>query len=126
MASILTFSMLPEDCVSNIISFTSPADACKAVSSSFTLAAESDLVWQKFLPSDYLNIVEKSVIPLEFSSRKMLFFRLSESTLIDGGRKVSNHHSIFSPNASFFLFLFSLTLVNFRFFFICLTKIEST
>ncbi|KAK1388472.1 putative SKP1 interacting partner 3-related family protein [Heracleum sosnowskyi] len=87
MASTLTFSMLPEDCVSNIISFTSPADACKSVSSFFTLAAESDLVWEKFLPTDYLHIVQKSVIPLEFSSRKELFLRLSESTIIDGGRK---------------------------------------
>ncbi|KAL8088620.1 hypothetical protein AgCh_038408 [Apium graveolens] len=79
--------MLPEDCISNIISFTSPADACKAVSSTFTLAAKSDLVWDKFLPSDYLDIVHRSVIPLDSSSRRKLFFRLSHSTIIDGGTK---------------------------------------
>ncbi|XP_074359469.1 F-box protein VBF-like [Apium graveolens] len=87
MASKLSFSMLPEDCISNIISFTSPADACKAVSSTFTLAAKSDLVWDKFLPSDYLDIVHRSVIPLDSSSRRKLFFRLSHSTIIDGGTK---------------------------------------
>ncbi|WOH04614.1 hypothetical protein DCAR_0624025 [Daucus carota subsp. sativus] len=87
MSSNLSFNMLPEDCVSSIISFTSPTDACKPVSSFFRLAAGSDLVWKRFLPSDYLSIVEDSVVPLHFSSLKELFFRLCETTIIDGGRK---------------------------------------
>ena len=82
---------LPEECLSHIISLTSPADACRiaAVSPIFRSAAESDAVWKRFLPSDVVEIVSRSDTRVEYSSAKELFFLLCNSILIDGGCKVS-------------------------------------
>ncbi|XP_073147792.1 F-box protein PP2-B15-like [Henckelia pumila] len=81
---------LPEECVAHILSLTSPRDACRSstLSSFFREAADSDQTWQKFLPSDYAEIVSRSVHAIEFSSMKDLFLKLSFTPLlIDGGRK---------------------------------------
>ncbi|XP_057793334.1 F-box protein VBF-like [Salvia miltiorrhiza] len=78
---------LPEDCVSRILSATSPADACRvlAVSKEFRHPADSNVVWDKFLPADAHRIVSST--PLNFSSTKELFFLLSNSILVDAGNK---------------------------------------
>ncbi|XP_011023725.1 PREDICTED: F-box protein PP2-B15-like [Populus euphratica] len=83
------FNILPEGCVSTILSFTSPQDACKSslVSTIFQAAADSDVVWERFLPTDYQDIVSRSMVPFKFSSKKELFLLLCSSLLIDGGRK---------------------------------------
>ncbi|ESQ35957.1 hypothetical protein EUTSA_v10008383mg [Eutrema salsugineum] len=85
--------MLPEACVANILSFTTPADtfSSAAVSSVFRLAGDSDFVWEKFLPSDYSRLI--SVSPdhnhhRSFSSKKELYRYLCDSILIDNGRKI--------------------------------------
>ncbi|GMP40081.1 hypothetical protein CsSME_00010658 [Camellia sinensis var. sinensis] len=85
----MNFTVLPHDCVSTILSFTSPLDACglSPVSTSFQSAADSDDVWERFLPSDYRDIVSRSVTPLKFSSKKDLYFLLCNRILIDGGNK---------------------------------------
>ncbi|KAF8388383.1 hypothetical protein HHK36_027049 [Tetracentron sinense] len=82
--------VLPEGCISHILSFTSPADACRLslISSTFQSAAESDAVWERFLPSDYQEIISRSVSPptAVFSSKKDLYFRLcSHPILLDDG-----------------------------------------
>ncbi|KAL5702483.1 hypothetical protein ACHQM5_027696 [Ranunculus cassubicifolius] len=93
---MLSISDLPEGCITNIISFTSPRDACASslVSSTFKSAADSDVVWEKFLPSDYTDILSRSVSPLsfdDFPSKKQLYFRLCDDpVLIDGGKKSFN------------------------------------
>ncbi|CAL9248923.1 unnamed protein product [Arabidopsis halleri] len=53
------FDELPEDCVSNIISLTSPRDVCIAASVSRTLrlTVQSDSVWEKFLPTEYASLI---------------------------------------------------------------------
>ncbi|OMP03225.1 hypothetical protein COLO4_10562 [Corchorus olitorius] len=83
--------MLPEDCVSTILSLTSPEDAFRSslVSSTFRSAIDSDIVWGKFLPPDWPEIVSSSVTPLKFSSKKQLFQCLCDPVLIEGGNKVS-------------------------------------
>ncbi|XAR52662.1 hypothetical protein NMG60_11020844 [Bertholletia excelsa] len=83
------FSDLPQDCVSTILSFTSPPDACTSSLASSTLRslADSDAVWEKFLPSDHEHIVLRSVTPFKFSSKKELYFCLCNPLLIDGGNK---------------------------------------
>ncbi|XP_004230266.1 F-box protein PP2-B15 [Solanum lycopersicum] len=83
------FNELPEDCISSILSLTSPKDTISfsLVSSFLRLVAASDFVWQTLLPSDYNKIIDKSVIPLNYSSKKELFIRLCNSILIDGGKK---------------------------------------
>ncbi|KAF3665634.1 putative F-box/kelch-repeat protein-like [Capsicum annuum] len=83
--------VLPEGCISEIISFTTPADAIRSsvISRGFKSAAESDIVWDKFLPSDHQQIVSRSVAPVVFDSKKDLYFRLSESPiLLDEGKLV--------------------------------------
>ncbi|CAA0834670.1 F-box protein PP2-B15 [Striga hermonthica] len=81
---------LPEECLSHVVSLTCPRDACRssAVCGAFRDAADSDLTWEKFLPSDYREIVSRSVCPPEFVSKKELFEKLSAAPLlIDGGNK---------------------------------------
>ncbi|KAK9136807.1 hypothetical protein Sjap_007401 [Stephania japonica] len=82
---------LPEDLIEHALSLTAPLDACKfaATSPIFRSAAESDTVWERFLPSDYHDLLQRSVSPVLFSSKKELYFQISHSPiLIDGGRKM--------------------------------------
>ncbi|OVA02605.1 F-box domain [Macleaya cordata] len=87
----LDLNSLPQDCISTVLAFTSPIEACRSslLSSSFRSAADSDAVWDRFLPSDYKQILQRSVSPIEFSSKKDLYLRLHhDPILIDGGNKI--------------------------------------
>ena len=92
------FDTLPVDCISSIISFTSPRDACNAASVSKTLesAAKSDSLWEKFLPLEYTSLIPQ--YPRVFSSKKELYFALCDDPLlIEDGKKVyykSIHYKI--------------------------------
>ncbi|KAJ0693968.1 putative phloem protein [Helianthus annuus] len=79
-----SFSDLPEGCVTDILSITSPRDACRAasISKSFHSAADSDAVWDRFLPLDYRQVIARAVSPVDFESKKQLYHRLSESYII--------------------------------------------
>jgi len=48
------FQKLPEGCIAAILSGTTPVDACRLslVSKTFCSAAESDTIWEHFIPSD--------------------------------------------------------------------------
>lgn len=90
--SEIGLDLLPEDCFAQIMSLTSPQDACRSVvfvSSLARFMVDSDAVWQKFLPSDCEEILSRLVSPFDYSSQKELFARLSKPQLIDGGRKVN-------------------------------------
>ncbi|XP_060219288.1 F-box protein PP2-B15-like [Lycium barbarum] len=89
MAGAELFNRLPEDCISSILSLTSPKDTLSfsLVSSFLRSVASFDFIWQTFLPSDYNQIIDKSVIPLNYSSKKELFVHLCNSILLDGGNK---------------------------------------
>ncbi|KAE8658455.1 F-box family protein [Hibiscus syriacus] len=54
--------ILPQECQSLIISLTSPADVCRStmIFPSLRSVADSDAVWEKFLPCDYNSIVSLS------------------------------------------------------------------
>ncbi|KAJ6820137.1 F-box protein PP2-B10-like isoform X1 [Iris pallida] len=82
------FQDLPEGCIAHVISLTSPRDSCRSAgtSTAFRAAAESDTVWDRFLPSDICSVLSRAVEPVECSSRRELFFRLCDPILIDGGR----------------------------------------
>ncbi|XP_016552297.2 F-box protein PP2-B10 [Capsicum annuum] len=83
------FQLLPEGCVSDILSFTSPKDVAisSATSWGFNSAAESDVIWDKFLPDDYEDVVSRYVSPWIFPSKKELYFSLCDSpVLMDGGK----------------------------------------
>ncbi|XP_047320768.1 putative F-box protein PP2-B12 [Impatiens glandulifera] len=85
--------MLPEDCLHTILSLASPKDVCSfsLVSSFSHIVANHDVVWEKFLPSDYREIMGRAIPihrPIEFSSMKDLYFRLcDEPLLIDNGNQ---------------------------------------
>ncbi|TXG65158.1 hypothetical protein EZV62_006433 [Acer yangbiense] len=85
MEGLNYFNELPEECVSAILSLTSPLDACRSslVFSTFRSAMESDMVWDRFLPSDYSDMVSRSLTPFNFSSKKQLFQCLCNPLLID-------------------------------------------
>lgn len=83
---------LPTECLSLVISFTSPRDACRSslVSRAFRDAANSDVVWDKFVPSDYPEIISDDLVS-KVSSKKELFRMLSSTPiLIHGDKKVSD------------------------------------
>ncbi|XP_021282218.1 putative F-box protein PP2-B12 [Herrania umbratica] len=82
---LLDLNALPQDCIAAVLSFTTPCDACRlsAVSTTFKSAAESDAVWESFLPSDY-----RAIIPSSLASKKALYLSLCDNPiLIEGGRK---------------------------------------
>ncbi|KAK7337721.1 hypothetical protein VNO77_18307 [Canavalia gladiata] len=83
--------LLPLDCFQHILSFTSPQDVCRSslVSSILQSMADSDSVWEKFLPFNYEDTVARLVAPpLLCSSKKELFVRLCKPQLIDDGNKM--------------------------------------
>lgn len=86
----MSLELLPEDCFAHILSLTSPADACRSslVSLSLHFIADSDSVWEKFLPSDYKEIISRLVTPIVYSSVKELFLSLCNPCPMDGGNKV--------------------------------------
>ena len=92
-------SVLPEGCISDIVALTTPKDACRscAVSSIFRAAAESNAVWESFLPSDYQAIIAQSSSSSDFlnlSSKKQLYLSLSDNPiLIDDNKKVLRSES---------------------------------
>lgn len=83
------FDDLLVECISNIISFTSPRDVCviAAVSKTFASAAQSDSVWEKFLPQEYAARISQ---PRVFSSKKEIYFALCDQFLVEDGKKVYN------------------------------------
>ncbi|KAK9215637.1 hypothetical protein WN944_007642 [Citrus x changshan-huyou] len=85
----MNVDLLPEDCFAHILSYTSPRDVCRLslVSSTVRFAADSDNVWEKFLPVDYQEILSRLVLPLAYISKKELFMRLCSPVLIDQGKK---------------------------------------
>ncbi|PIN01477.1 hypothetical protein CDL12_26011 [Handroanthus impetiginosus] len=86
---------LPEYCIANALSLTSPKDACRlsAVASTFRSASQSDTVWDRFLPSDYREIISRAEggpdsLLGNFRSKKDLYLHLCDNPiLIDDGRK---------------------------------------
>ncbi|TKY52051.1 putative F-box protein PP2-B12 [Spatholobus suberectus] len=85
----MDFNKLPEGCIANVLSFTSPRDVCRLslLSSTFRSAAESDAVWGKFLPSDYHTIISQSS-SLCLPSKKHLYLHLCQKPLLlDDGKK---------------------------------------
>ncbi|XP_061992857.1 F-box protein At2g02240-like [Rosa rugosa] len=84
---------LPVECVSHIISFTSPRDACRssAVSSLFRIAVDSDIVWERLLPPHYKQIISESSSSSSLISmpKKDLYFYLCTHPIIIGNGNMS-------------------------------------
>ncbi|KAK9217731.1 hypothetical protein WN943_006359 [Citrus x changshan-huyou] len=85
--SILTYQKkkledLPAKCISRIISLTTPRDASRLalVCPAFRSAADSDSVWEKFLPSDYEGFISNS--SLIDKKKKDLYFHLCRNPIL--------------------------------------------
>lgn len=86
----MEFEALPEGCIALILSRTTPVDACRfsLVSKLFHSAADSDAVWERFLPSDYRSIISECSLP-NYPSKKALYLALADHpVIIDEGKKV--------------------------------------
>ncbi|KAH7521813.1 hypothetical protein FEM48_Zijuj07G0072000 [Ziziphus jujuba var. spinosa] len=93
----MEITQLPEECISHIISFTSPRDACRLslVCPLFRSAIDSDVVWRKFLPHDYHQILSNSALASSMDplSKKQLFLHLSDnSIIIDSDKNMVQEH----------------------------------
>ncbi|XP_022723035.1 putative F-box protein PP2-B12 isoform X2 [Durio zibethinus] len=83
---------LPEECISYILSFTSPIDVCrsKLVSPVFRSAADSDTIWGKFLPPDCYDIISNSSsssnqLVASMSKTQLYFHLCNNPVVIDNG-----------------------------------------
>lgn len=84
---------LPEECVAHAIAMTTPGDALSssAVSPAFRAAADSDAVWDRFLPRDHAAVLARADDAGDHRgrSKKELFTRLcSRPVLLDGATMV--------------------------------------
>ncbi|KAJ4874326.1 F-box protein PP2-B11 [Raphanus sativus] len=79
---------LPEDCIAKILSLTTPRDVCRssAVSRCFRSAADTDHVWNHFLPSEF---PEGFRAPEGLPTKKHLFFSLVHNPLLLHGSQLS-------------------------------------
>ncbi|KAI3469956.1 hypothetical protein Pfo_026619 [Paulownia fortunei] len=83
------FARLPEGCISEILSFTSALDASRSstISKAFKSAAQSDDLWERFLPQNWQEILSRSVCPVKYGTKKDLYFSLCDNPiLVDGGK----------------------------------------
>lgn len=89
-AGELSMNLLPEGCIANVLSFTSPLATCRLsiVSPLFRSAAETDALWERFLLRDHQSILSESDSPLLISSKKQLYLSLcGNPILIEDGKK---------------------------------------
>lgn len=113
---------LPEGCIANVLSLTCPRDASRLslVASVFRSAAESDAVWDRFLPPDYRDIISRSSNgqdSIVFGSKKELYLYLCDYPfLIEGGTKVIYriHYGLFDIY-DFIFFLVRVFVICFFF-----------
>ncbi|KAL2530915.1 F-box protein [Forsythia ovata] len=86
-----SFARLPEECISAILSLTSPMDTSRfsIISHAFKSATDSDNVWETFLPPDYQQIISTSVSPVLYATKKHLYFTLFHSPILLHGGNIS-------------------------------------
>ncbi|GAU50095.1 hypothetical protein TSUD_28830 [Trifolium subterraneum] len=80
---------LPEDCIADILSRTTPVDTCRfsVISKTFRSAADSDVVWNRFLPSNSNlidSIISRSPSLTNIPTKKALYLALSDRPVIMG------------------------------------------
>ncbi|KAL1810431.1 hypothetical protein ACET3Z_027421 [Daucus carota] len=83
------FEKLPQECIEEVVWRVGPMEACRlsAVCKRFQSAAESDLVWDRFLPSDYQQLRDRAdALPnMKFAHKKDLFlFLIGNHVSMDG------------------------------------------
>jgi len=81
----MSLSELPEDVLTSIFGHTSPWDAMRlaGVCSSFKRAAESNTLWQSFLPCDYETVL--AAVGSENPTKKEIVMSLVDGVFLDFG-----------------------------------------
>ncbi|XP_057443505.1 putative F-box protein PP2-B12 [Lotus japonicus] len=80
---------LPKECIADILGRTTPLDVARnsIVSKIFCSAADSDSIWNNFLPSDFHSIISQSPF-LANAPKKTIYLALSDHPIIiDQGKK---------------------------------------
>ncbi|KAI9194633.1 hypothetical protein LWI28_007766 [Acer negundo] len=79
---------LPGNCIAAVISFTSPRDAFRlaCVSTTFRSAADSNVVWDRFLGIEYLSAISDPG-PVSSLSKKELYIRSYYVPILNGELK---------------------------------------
>ncbi|KMT15348.1 hypothetical protein BVRB_3g060530 [Beta vulgaris subsp. vulgaris] len=84
--SCMNVTELPDECMSLILSLTSPSDVLRSsvVTKQFSSVSEYDVVWKKFLPLDIDDIISQSSTPylLQQLTLKNFFLHLCRSPLL--------------------------------------------
>lgn len=86
--SVMSMVDLGIENIAKIVSFTSSKDACRLalVCSGFRAAADSDVVWERFLPPDYQEIICKFFLltssSLKLLSKKVIYFYLCDHPIV--------------------------------------------
>ncbi|KAL2325288.1 hypothetical protein Fmac_024346 [Flemingia macrophylla] len=81
---------LPEGCMAHILSYTTtPVEAIRfsLVSKAFRSAAEYDILWDRFVPSDLSSIIPPSSFPSSNSKKDLYFALCDRPTIIDQGKR---------------------------------------
>ncbi|PIA31199.1 hypothetical protein AQUCO_05100004v1 [Aquilegia coerulea] len=93
---MMDLQALPEGCIANAISMTTPGDACRfaLISKDFKSAADSDTVWEKFLPHEINEILSQSqsnesALINDIKSKKELYFTLCHNPILIEDGKMS-------------------------------------
>ncbi|KAL4296029.1 hypothetical protein GQ457_12G001900 [Hibiscus cannabinus] len=107
--------ILPEECLSLIVSLTSPADACRSamVCPALRSAADSDAVWEKFLPCDYKSIIleSSSSATLVSMGKKELYFSLFSHPILIQNETMSFQLEKWSGKKCYMLGARELTII---------------
>jgi hypothetical protein len=88
------FEDLPEECIADILSRTTPLDAGRfsIISKTFHSAADSDALWNQFLPFDpnfIDSVIAHSRSLANIPTKKDLYLALSDRPIIiENGKKV--------------------------------------
>ncbi|XP_057828385.2 F-box protein At2g02240 isoform X2 [Cryptomeria japonica] len=87
--ALVTLADLPESCLSKILELTTPKDVCRlsVLCCALKSAGNSNCVWEKMLPPCYRDLLARASNPLQFNSKKELYFRLCEPVFIDQRKK---------------------------------------
>nr|XP_017230904.1 PREDICTED: putative F-box protein PP2-B12 isoform X1 [Daucus carota subsp. sativus] len=89
MADADLFGKLPEEIIEEVVSLIGPMEACRlsVVCKRFLSAAESNTVWERFLPSDYQQFLDRadSLPNIKFAHKKDVFlFLIGNHVIFDG------------------------------------------
>ena len=108
------FGKLPEEIIEEVVSLIGPMEACRlsVVCKRFLSAAESNTVWERFLPSDYQQFLDRadSLPNIKFAHKKDVFlFFIGNHVIFDGNTLVI---------PSYFLIVYPL--------YYCLAKLKSS